>query len=181
MDPFLAAIYYFGGNFAMRGFTTCDGQILSLAQNTALFSLLGTTYGGDGRSTFGLPDLRGRIANGQGQGPGLSVYDLVELSGTEKITLLLTQLPSHSHLINASSGAGTTGTPTGAVLAKGPSTGSGPHAVVENFYNAGPADTAMHTSQAMGFLGGGQPMSIVQPTLCVTCVIALTGIYPSRS
>ena len=116
MDPLLASIILFAGNFAPRGFYLCQGQILSIAQNTALFSLLGTTYGGDGRTTFALPDLRGRVPVGQGQGPGLSNYDLGEVSGTESTTLLVTNLPQHNHPLIATSEAGSTSDPTGAFL-----------------------------------------------------------------
>src|SRR5690349_1980525 len=120
MDPFLAMVILFGGNFPIRGWSLCQGQILSIAQNTALFSLLGTTYGGNGQTTFALPDLRGRVARGWGQGPGLSNIDLGQVSGTETITLTINNMPSHNHTANgtgltvsqsASTAAGTTNTP----------------------------------------------------------------------
>src|SRR5438270_2669849 len=96
-EPFLGEIRMFGGNFAPRGWSLCNGQLLPIAQNTALFSLLGTTYGGNGQTTFALPDLRGRVPLHWGQGPGLSNYDLGEQTGTESVTLLSTQMPAHSH------------------------------------------------------------------------------------
>src|SRR4029453_7998397 len=96
-EPFLGQIQAFGFNFAPRGWATCDGQILPIAQNTALFSLLGTTYGGNGVNTFGLPDLRGRVAVHQGNGPGLSPYVIGEVTGTESVTLILTQMAAHNH------------------------------------------------------------------------------------
>src|SRR6478672_10112699 len=96
-EPFLAEIIMFAGNFAPRGWAFCQGQILSIAQNTALFSLLGTTYGGNGQTTFALPDLRGRVPVGTGQGPGLSNYDLGQVSGSESVTLTVSQMPAHNH------------------------------------------------------------------------------------
>ena len=104
-DPFLAEIVMFGGNFAPRGWAFCDGQLLAISSNTALFSLLGTTYGGDGRTTFGLPELRGRFAMHPGNGPGLSSRKLGQKGGSERVTLAITNLPSHTHQLRCNSGA----------------------------------------------------------------------------
>jgi microcystin-dependent protein len=175
-EPFLGEIRMFAGNFAPKGWALCNGQIMSIAQNTALFSLLGTFYGGNGTSTFALPDLRGRLAVNQGQGPGLSLYSIGEQTGTENVTLLSTQMPAHTHLVNASTGAGDLGNPSGAILA----------APYDSTGNAGTGytKTAANTQMApnaVGIAGGSQPFSIVQPVLAVTFIIALVGIFPSRN
>lgn len=171
MDPFLASIMIFAGNFPVRGWAFCQGQLLSIAQNTALFSLLGTTYGGNGQTTFALPDLRGRVPIGIGQGPGLSNYTLGEMAGSEAITLLTTNLPLHNHTTTGSTLAGNTSDPTGAVLA-----------------NSGALDkeysTVLSSNVPMaptGGTGGGQPLSIRTPYLVLTYQIALQGIFPSRN
>src|SRR5262247_1539362 len=116
-EPFLGQIQPFGFNFAPTGWATCDGQILSIAQNTALFSLLGTTFGGNGQTTFGLPDLRGRVPIGQGQGPGLANYTLGQTGGQETVTLITSQMPQHTHSLVGVTEAGDTNVPTGAFLA----------------------------------------------------------------
>src|SRR6476660_7370238 len=116
-EPFLAEVILFAGNFAPRGYAFCQGQILSIAQNTALFSLLGTTFGGNGQTTFALPDLRGRVPMGQGQGPGLTDRVLGELSGQETVTLISNEIPAHNHALNAVSEAGDASAPAGAYLA----------------------------------------------------------------
>jgi len=181
MDPYLSAVYYFAGNFAMKGFALCEGQILSIQQNTALFSLVGTYYGGNGTSNFGLPDLRGRVGVGQGNGPGLSSYSIGEFTGTENNTMSVNQMPSHTHNLNAYNLAGDSNTPAGTILSKGPSSGSGPSAKAENFYNTtSPPNTTMYNN-SISFSGGGQPFNIIQPVLAISCVIALSGIYPARN
>jgi microcystin-dependent protein len=175
MDPFLGEIRMFAGNFAPRGWATCDGQIMSIAQNTALFSILGTTYGGNGQTTFALPDLRGRVAIHAGQGPGLSPYVQGESIGLENVTLLSTQMPMHTHLANGSSANGDKGSPAGMVWA----------APVDSTGAQGTAYTATPNVQmapnAIGMAGNSQPFSILQPLLCVTFIIALQGIFPSRN
>jgi microcystin-dependent protein len=175
-EPFLGEIRIFAGNFAPRGWALCNGQILAISQNTALFSLLGTFYGGNGTSTFALPDLRGRLAVNQGQGPGLSSYTIGEQTGTESVTLLTTNMPAHTHLINASTGAADLGSPAGAVLAV-PYDSTG---VAGTGYTKTPANTQM-APNAVGLAGGSQPFSILQPLLAVTFIIALQGIFPSRN
>lgn len=199
MDPFIAQIMMFGGNFAPRGWAFCDGQLLSIAQHTALFSLLGTTYGGDGRTTFGLPDLRGRVPVHPGHGPGLTPRHLGERSGAETNTLTTTQMPTHFHTINAggasgstanlkaTEGAGNTASPASAksvasqivigrdtynILSSNDPTTKVVGAVTD--ISAGGVPT--QTDNA----GGGQAINNMQPYTCVNFIIALEGIYPSR-
>jgi len=172
--PFLGQITMFGGNFAPRGWAFCDGQLLSIAQNTALFSLLGTTYGGDGRTTFGLPDLRGRLPVHAGQGPGLSNIPIGAKAGTEQVTLSATQIPSHTHALQADNNVGTTPQPANQLLAEFPQT------FPVDPYNTAAPTTPMNAN-AIDHTGGGQAHDNVQPFLCVNFIIALQGIYPSRS
>lgn len=170
-DPFLGEIRMFGFGFAPKGWASCNGQLLPISQNQALFSLLGTTYGGDGRTTFALPDLRGRVPINQGQGPGLSAYAIGQQAGSESETLAVNQLPAHNHPVNAAGGP-TSNKPAGNVLAGA----GGPRA---NTYAAAPDGTVLHAG-AVGQAGGGQPHNNVQPTVAVSFCIALTGIYPPR-
>jgi len=181
MESDLAMIFLFAGNFAPRGFATCAGQLLSIAQNTAVFSLLGTTYGGNGTTNFALPDLRGRVAIGQGQGPGLSSYVEGQIGGSETMTLLSNNLPTHTHTLNVNNAAGTTGTPSNTTyLAQGPTTGSGPNAQVQKIYTTNAPNTALGPLSISGG-GGNQPFSIMQPYLALFYIIALEGIFPSRN
>ncbi|HEX8735393.1 MAG TPA: tail fiber protein [Pyrinomonadaceae bacterium] len=172
MDEFIAIIKMFGGNFAPRGWALCNGQILSIAQNTALFSLLGTTFGGNGQTTFALPDLRGRVPIHPGQGPGLSPYVLGQASGTETVTLLVTQMPQHIHTFAApvSSNDANDSIPTGNVPATLPS----------NAYTSAVPDSAFKPGNT-GIAGGSQPHENIQPYLCVNFIICLEGIFPSRN
>jgi microcystin-dependent protein len=168
--PFLGEIRMFAGNFAPRGFALCNGQLMSIAQNTALFSLLGTTYGGDGQQTFALPNLQSRVPIGQGQGVGLSNRNIGESVGSEAVTLLATQIPTHSHAQVASTNAATAASgPTGA-----------PAASTTNFYGSGSADLTM-AATAVGIAGGGQPHNNLAPYLAVNFIIAVEGIFPSRN
>lgn len=179
-EPFIAAIILFAGNFAPRGWAFCSGQILSIAQNTALFSLLGTTYGGNGQTTFALPDLRGRVPIGPGQGPGLANVSLGEVSGNSSATLLTTNIPAHIHTITipAVSSSGNTNTPAPAnSLAKLVDSRNNP---LNSYSNASP-DTNLGSSTQTGITGGGQPFSIMQPYLGMNYIIALEGIFPSRN
>ena len=169
MDPFIAEIVMFGGNFAPRGWAFCDGQLLPIAQNTALFSLIGTTYGGDGRTTFALPDLRGRVPVHPGNGPGLTSRTLGQKGGTETETLTANQIPPHSHLLRANSGRADSTDPSNATIAK----------ANEDTYNENSADVNMKGDTANA--GGGQAHNNMQPYLCVNFIIALQGIFPSRS
>ncbi len=168
-EPFVGEIRIFAGNFAPRGWAFCDGQLLAVSQNDALFSLLGTIYGGDGRTTFGLPDVRGRIPLHQGTGPGLSARRLGSKGGEEEVRLTTNQLAYHSHDFNANSALAATKAPQGKVLAK---------AALPVYENAN-ADTSM-ASSSIANTGGSQPHSNLMPTLCVNFIIALFGIYPSR-
>ncbi|MEN0054285.1 MAG: tail fiber protein [Mucilaginibacter sp.] len=177
-NPFLGTVSLFAGNFAPRGWALCNGQLMSIAQNSALFSLLGTTYGGDGITTFALPDLRGRAPIHWGQGPGLTNRELGEASGSENVTLVVTQMPQHNHIVSASTTTATQGSPAGNVLAVStdPGAGSAPLNFIE------PA--SINTTMAPGTIspaGGNQPHNNMQPYLTITFIIALQGIYPSRN
>jgi microcystin-dependent protein len=173
-DPFLAEIRMFGGNFPPRGWATCDGQLMSISQNTALFSLLGTTYGGDGRVTFGLPDLRGAAPMQQGQGAGLSLRVLGENGGEPAVTLLNSEMSAHTHLANALDGGGDVTTPNNAVWA-----GSTAGRLGVNMF-ASTAPNQMMNPTSTGITGGSQPHNNMPPYLCVTFIIALQGIFPQR-
>jgi|SRR5689334_18950417 microcystin-dependent protein len=168
--PFLSEIRMFSFNFAPRGWAMCNGQILPIAQNTALFSLLGTTYGGNGQTTFALPNLQSRVPMHWGQGQGLSPRNLGEVGGEENHTLIVSEMPAHQHSLTANSGA-PSGGPANAVLAT-PTT-SKP-------YRAGPTQTTT-LANGTGLGGGSQPHMNLQPLLTVTFAIALVGIFPSRS
>lgn len=171
-EPYIGEIRIFAGNFPPRGWQFCQGQLLSIAQNTALFSILGTTYGGNGQTTFALPDLRGRAPMQPGQGPGLSPRTLGEQGGSETVTLISNQMPAHTHTLNASGTTGTSSSAGGAVLA-GTAPGEG-----------GPYGSTVDTTlapQSIGAAGGSQPHNNMPPFLCVNFIIALEGIYPSRN
>ena len=177
-DPYIGEIILAGFNFAPTRYAPCQGQILSIAQNTALFSLLGTTYGGNGQTTFGLPDLRGRSAVGAGQGPGLSLVFLGETGGSSTATLAVTQMPAHTHTpgtLAASTTAGTTADPTGAVLAR-------PSSDIPAYVGTAPTGTlaAGTLAGSTGSAGGSQPFSNDDPYLGLTYAIALQGIFPPR-
>lgn len=172
-EPFIAEIFMGGMNFPPRGYASCHGQLLAIAQNTALFSLLGTTFGGNGQTTFALPDLRGRVPMGYGQGPGLSPRSLGETGGEENTTLLVTQIPSHNHLLNASSEAGDSSVPTGKVLAN---TGA-----LDKEYRTLGSSTVQLNASSISFTGGNQPHNNLQPFLVLNFYIAVEGIFPSRN
>jgi microcystin-dependent protein len=191
MDPFIGQLICVGFNFAPPGWAQCNGQLLSIAQNSALFALLGTTYGGDGRTTFGLPDLRGRAPIGVGQGPGLSNYTQGQMGGTENVTLTAAQIPSHTHAttvavgvtINAGSGGNLSGTATGNLLASQARGGVTPPTVYTDATTPTPlgAGAAAATATAtVAAVGGSQPHSIVQPYTAMMYIIATQGIFPSR-
>lgn len=204
MEPYMGQIMQVGFSFAPRGWMTCSGQIMSIAQNTALFSLLGTTFGGNGSSTFGLPDARGRTFIGTGQGPGLPPYSIGEIAGTPSTTLLIPNMPAHNHAAVFTP----TGSVTGSMQAKSgvgyaqetdaPSEGAFLGTVAENdtlprFYvPAGTPGTAVNLAGmivtstlggtvTVGINGGSQPISIMQPYLAITTVIAVNGVFPSRN
>jgi microcystin-dependent protein len=178
MEGYIAQIIMFGGNFAPRNWAFCNGQLLSIAQNTALFSLLGTTYGGNGQTTFGLPDLRGRVAISPGQGPGLSSYSLGQAAGTESTTLTVANMPAHNHgvTLKAEAAAGTSANPTNNLLAVSVNQ--------DRIYAASDpnVEIAMHPdSIAQNNVGGNQPFNNVQPYLAINYIICLFGIFPSRN
>lgn len=173
-DPFVAEIRIFAGNFAPKGWAFCNGQLMPLSQNTALFSLLGTTYGGDGKSTFALPDLQGRSPMHWGQGPGLTDRVLGEEGGAESVTLLTSELPAHSHVAHCNPDPEeVTGNPTNAFWSS-QAPGSTPA-----YVTSGPS-TIMHPL-ALQQAGASMPHNNRQPFLTVNFIIALQGIYPSRS
>lgn len=173
--PMLGEIRMVGYGFAPRGWALCNGQVLSINQNTALFSLLGTTYGGNGQTTFALPDLRGRVAIHQGDGPATSPYTLGQTGGAETVTLLSTQMPAHSHPLAANSNPGADKTPIGNYIA-------GVHQTETETATAfSPSATGQMSGGAIGAAGGSQPHPNIQPYLCVNFIIALEGIYPSRN
>jgi microcystin-dependent protein len=174
MDPFVAEIRIFPFNFAPKGWAFCDGQILPLSQNTALFSLLGTTYGGDGKSNFALPDMQGNAPMHPRQGPGLSLHDLGETGGSETVTLLESEMPAHSHNLKAASGTGTKSTPAANSLAR--TSGATPYIAA----SPAPSLTPM-AAQAITPAGGDQPHNNLQPYLTLNFCIALQGVFPPRS
>lgn len=172
-DPFVAEIRIFPFNFAPRGWAWCDGQLLPLSQNTALFSLLGTTYGGNGKSNFALPDLQGRAPMHPGQGPGLSLHDLGETSGSETVTLLESEIPAHSHTMRANSDFADLQTPS-------------PARSIARSQNASAYQTTTNQSlvslapEALAPAGGDQPHNNLQPYLTFYFCIALQGVFPPR-
>lgn len=190
MTPFIGEIVMFGGNFAPRGWAFCEGQLLAINSNQALFSILGTTYGGDGRTTFGLPDLRGRVAIGEGHGPGLNNHNLGSRGGTETVTLNTNQIPSHNHMATATvagevkvgvnSDGADTPTANGATLTN--TAGN----VVYNEEDAGNEKLngishSLTSTVTVMNQGGSQPHNNMQPYLTVHYIIALQGTFPSRS
>jgi microcystin-dependent protein len=163
-QPYVGEIRMFAGNFAPVGWMFCEGQLLPISENETLFQLIGTTYGGDGQSTFALPDLRGRIPIHQGNG-----FILAETGGAEEITLTVNQIPAHSHPMLASANTATQGTPSTNVLAQ-------PTSI--DLYRAGDTSSPM-APQSVGPVGGSQPHTNFQPYLCVNFIISLFGIFPS--
>jgi len=173
MDPFVAEIRIFPFNFAPSGWAFCDGQLLPIAQNTALFSLLGTTYGGDGKSNFALPDLQGRAPMQPGQGSGLSLRNLGESAGVDAVTLLQSQLPGHAHALAGSNQPGEDAAPAGEILGRSVGASLYQTATSANIVQLSPA--------ALSPSGGGLPHNNLQPYLTLNFCIALQGIYPPRS
>lgn len=167
-EPFLGQLMLVPYNFVPKGWAACSGQLLSISTNTALFSLLGTTYGGDGRVTFGLPDLRGRAPISVGQGPGLSNYTLGELGGVESVTLTAQQMPQHNHLVGANAGDANDTSPQNSIPAG------------QGAYQTGAANVTMNAGMVQT-AGGNQPHENRPPFLAMQWIIALEGIFPSRS
>jgi microcystin-dependent protein len=171
-DPFIGEIRMFGGNFAPAGWAFCNGQTMAISENDALYALIGTTYGGDGQSTFGLPDLQGRIPIHAGQGPSISQnYQLGEKAGAEQVTISVNTLPIHTHTLIGSSDIGTDPSPNGAMLATS--------SILQPY--VGIAPDAFMASNAIGPVGGSQPHDNMMPYLCISFIISLFGIYPSQT
>lgn len=174
-DPFVAEVRIFPFNFAPKGWAFCNGQLLPISQNTALFSLLGTTYGGDGKSTFALPDLQGSACMHPGQGLGLSLYDLGQSGGSESISLIVSEIPAHTHAVGrALADAGNTTTPVNAVWAQSGAGRGGAALYIDG------APTGKVNIQSLAPVGGGLPHNNMQPYLTFNFCIALQGVFPQR-
>jgi microcystin-dependent protein len=172
-DQFVAEIRAFPFNFAPKGWAQCNGQLLPISQNTAVFSLLGTNFGGDGKSTFGLPNLQGAMPKDFGQGAVLTIYDLGESGGEQTVTLLTTQIPTHGHNLNVA-GAGNSSTPSASTVLAGGSRGK------PSAYASGPPTVAM-SAAAVATAGSSVPHNNMSPYVTLNFCIALTGIFPPRS
>lgn len=180
MEPTIGEIRLFAGNFAPRSWAFCNGQLLAIAQNSALFSILGTIYGGDGRTTFALPDLRGRAPISPGQGPGLSSINQGQRAGVNTVNLTIQNLPNHNHTLNAENATGTSASPTNNVSA---------NAQVQlerggdvfNVNSFGPTPNATMGASSVGSTGGSIPVSVQNPYLGINYIICLYGIFPSRN
>jgi len=169
-DPFVAEIRIFPFTFAPKGWAWCNGQLLPISQNTALFSLLGTTYGGDGKSTFALPDMQGRAPMHPGQGPGLSLHDLGETGGSETVTLLESEIPAHTHQLRAATSLGDNPNPVGHSLAR----------YVNAYQSTVNTSLVAMAPQALAPAGGDQPHNNMMPYLTYYFNIALQGVFPPR-
>lgn len=175
MDSYVGEIRLIANNFAPQGWKFCQGQLLAIAEYDTLFSLLGTTYGGDGQTTFALPDLRGRLPLGQGQGPGLTNREFGEEFGFESVTLLTTQLPAHNHIMQASTVNGRVATPADQVFGVSPG---------DNVYSPMPGSGALPKqlkANSVSGVGGSQPHNNIMPTMALNYIISLYGTYPSRN
>ncbi|MEP7008180.1 MAG: tail fiber protein [Sphingomonas bacterium] len=179
-QPYLGEIRMFGGNFAPRNNAQCNGQLLSIQQNTALFALLGTFYGGNGVQTFALPDLRGRLPINQGNGPGLTPRVIGEQSGSETVTIDQTTTPTHNHIANATTDAGNLPGPSNKAIPASPTDGTTPGSLY--VVPTGPAVVPVPMApQSLPLAGGSQPHQNMMPSLAITFIIALNGIFPSRN
>jgi len=176
MDQYLGEIRMFGGNFAPLGWAFCNGQLLSISENDALYSLIGTTYGGDGSSTFGVPDLRGRTPVHNGTGPGLPAMVLGQVAGSETVNMTQAQMPAHTHTVLASVLGGKSSDPTNNSFAD---TGAGDNEYAT--FISGAATNVSMGNQSVSAIGSGMPYSILQPSACISFIIATTGIYPAES
>ncbi|MBR0783846.1 phage tail protein [Bradyrhizobium iriomotense] len=171
-SPFIGEIRMFGGNFAPTGWVFCDGRLLPISENDALFNLIGTTYGGDGQETFAVPDLRGRVPLHQGQGPGITQsYVIGQFDGVESVTLTTQQIPSHNHTFVCTAAAATATNPNGNIMATSPT--------IESFVLdvAGPT---LATNAITG-VGGSQPHENMMPFLCINYILSLFGVFPSQT
>lgn len=175
MDPYLGDIRLFAGSFAPAGWVICDGRLLAISQNDALYAIIGTTYGGDGVNTFGVPDLRGRLPVGQGNGPGLTPRVIGQQFGVESVTLVTTQIPSHNHTLNASTTAPSTSpSPAGTVFA---------HSDADKIYVSSPTGPVPETLNpaTVQATGGTQPHNNIMPTTAINYIMCTSGIFPSRN
>ena len=170
--PYVGEIRMFGGNFAPQGWAFCDGSLMPISENDALFTLIGTTYGGDGQDTFALPDLRGRLPVHMGTGGGLSTRIISETGGTEVVTLAMTQIPAHTHALLGSSSLAGELSPAGTLVAS-------PTNI--DLYRPGSAPASALASNAISPIGGSQPHDNTQPFLCISFIISLFGIFPSQN
>ncbi len=171
-EPFVGEIRMFGGSFAPAGWAMCQGQLMPISQNDTLFTLIGTTYGGDGQETFALPDLQGRVPIHAGQGPGISqTYQLGEKGGVESVTLSTQQIPQHNHAFLVNSAIGTQNSPSNNFMAA-PTSGKA--------YIAGTPDKFMAATIA-SIVGGSQPHENMQPYLCITFILSLFGVFPTQN
>lgn len=177
-SPYIGEVRMFGGNFAPANWAFCNGQSMSIANNTALYTLIGTTYGGDGQTTFNLPNLQGRLAIGTGQGPGLSNYAIGQIGGSEQVTITAQTLPSHQHTLTASNNPTSSDSPSGNVTGKGTSSPQ-----VANIYNTSTSPVAKGNmnAQSVSYSGSSQPHENLMPSQCVSFIIALYGIFPSQN
>lgn len=175
-EPFIAEIKIFAGNFAPRGYATCDGQLMPISQNTALFSLVGTFYGGNGTSSFGLPDLRGRTPISQGQGPALTERVLGEEGGIASVQLIPGEMPQHNHGLRASSGSSGVASPSNGVWAV-----AGSRRATVNLYTATSGSAPVMNPAALSVAGSSLPHNNLSPYLVLTFIIALEGVFPTRN
>jgi microcystin-dependent protein len=176
MNPYIGEIRAVGFNFAPTGWAMCNGQLLPITQNTALFSLLGTFYGGDGRTTFALPNLQAATPRGAGQGPGLSYVSIGEQAGSATVSLLQTEIPAHAHAVYTTSSSGSSGDPTNATLAEARN-----GRVSQSLYATAPDGHTTMSTGALAVAGGGQPHNNMPPYLVLNFIIALQGVFPPRS
>lgn len=181
-QPFVGQVIMFGGNFAPAGWMMCSGQIIPISENDVLFQLIGTTYGGDGQSTFALPDLRGRVPVHQGQGAGLSNYVIGQASGAESVTLNTNQIPQHNHMMLTTAQTATAATPsTGTIMANENVSNGSNNPYTYAPYNAGTPAQQPLSGASIAQTGGNQPHNNIQPVLTVTYCISLFGIFPSQN
>lgn len=178
-EPYIGSIVLFAGNFAPRGWALCQGQLLSIAQNTALFSILGTTYGGNGQTTFALPNLQGQVPIQQGRALSGTTYELGEVGGTENVTLLTSQMPAHTHMevCNSTADTANSADPSGCIFANTTDSRGG---TAPNIYTNSPANATMAPT-SLSVAGGSQPHNNMQPYLAMNYIIALVGLFPSRN
>lgn len=181
MDEYMAIIKMFAGNYAPQGFMFCQGQVLSIASNTALFALLGTMYGGDGQTTFALPDLRGRSAVGTGQGPGLSYISISEMAGINNTTLLTSNLPMHTHTGMVSVKPQVNGDSANSDTPEGAYPATSNSQIYNTTPGAGQFGGPFQAQVTLGIAGGSQPLSITNPELGMNFIICVEGIFPPRN